>query len=95
MANMLNSARQAKERALKVLSETENYVTGISENGKKLLYHLIEKVKDAYAEVNRIIGEMDNILPQYSDTPEKSEMLELRSMLEERERILRGIMDRK
>ena len=91
MGNMQNSARQARERALKVLRETEKYVSGIDEDGKKLLYHLIKKVKDAIAEVNRAIGEMDNILPQYDDTSAKNEMLELRSMLEERERILRSI----
>lgn len=95
MANMQNSARQARERAENVLHETEKYVTGVTEDGKKLLYYPYEKVKDAYAEVNRAIGEINNILPQYDDTPAKSEMLELRSRLEERERVLRDIMDRK
>ena len=52
-------------------------------------------MKDAYAEVNRVIGEIDNILPQYGDTSEKNEMLKLRSMLEERARILRSMIDRK
>ena len=95
MPNMLNSAQQAKERALKVLSETEMYVSGVSNDGKKILYYLIERLKDAFIEMNRAIGEMDNILPQYGDTSAKEEMLKLRSMLEERERILRSMIDRK
>ena len=71
MGNMPNSAKQAKQRALKILSETEKYVSGVSNEGKKILYYLIEQLKDAFTEVNRAIGEMDNILPQYGDTPEK------------------------
>ncbi len=85
---MLNSAQQAKKRALKVLSETEKYVSGVNEDGKKILYYLIKNLKDVIAEVNRAIGEMDNILPQYGDTPSKAEMVELRNRLEEREQIL-------
>ena len=95
MGNMPDSAKQAKQRALKILSETEKYVSGVSENGKKILYHLIEKVQDASRELNRAIGETDNILPQYGDTSAKNEMLELRGRLEEREHILRGMLDRK
>ena len=72
---MLNSALQAKKRALKVLAETEVYATEVSKDGKKLLYYVIENVKDAINEVNRAIGETDNILPQYGDTPAKSEIL--------------------
>ena len=81
MANMPDCAKQAKQRALKILDETEKYVTGVSEDGKKLLYHCIDQVKNKYAKVNRAIGEMDNILPQYGDTSAKSEMLELRTLL--------------
>lgn len=95
MANMPNSARQAKERALKILNETEKYVKGVTEDGKQLLYYLIEELKEAYRELNRAIGEMDNILPQYDDTVAKNEMLDLRSRLEERERVLRDRIDRK
>lgn len=92
VANMPNSANQAKQRALKVLEETEEYVSGVNKEGKKILYHIIETVQDALRELNRAIGETDNILPQYRDTPAKNEMLELRGMLEERERILRSMM---
>ena len=95
MANMPDCAYQAKQRALKILDETEKYVTGISENGRPLLYFLIKPQKIAYRELNRAIGEMDNILPQYGDTSAKNEMLELRSMLEDRERILREMLDKK
>ena len=99
MANMPDSAKQARERALKILEETEIYVSGVNKEGKKILYHLIEQrieeLEDAIRELNRAIGEMDNILPQYGDTSAKNEMLELRSMLEDRERILRQMLDRK
>ncbi len=95
MANMPDSAKQARQRALKILDETEQYVTGVNKDGKKILYYLIERVKDAIRKLNRAIGETDNILPQYGDTSAKNEMLGLRSMLEERERILRGMLDRK
>ena len=94
MANMPDSAKQAKQRALKILSETERYVSGVNEDGKKILYHLIERVKDAYSELNRAIGETDNILPQYGNTSAKNEMIKLRDMLIERERILRSKLDR-
>lgn len=97
--NMLNAAKKAKDRALKVLSETEPYISGVNEEGKKILYRLIEQaieqLKDALREMNRAIGEMDNILRQYGDTPNKDEMLKLRSMLEERERILSSKLDEK
>ena len=96
MANMPNSANQAQQRALKILGETEKYISGVNNEGKKILYHLIEQrieeLQDAIRELNRAIGETDNILPQYGDTPAKNEMLELRNMLEERERILRSMM---
>ncbi|MBR1486711.1 MAG: hypothetical protein IJ597_05605 [Synergistaceae bacterium] len=95
MANMLNSAHNARERTLKILNETEKYVSGVNKEGKKILCYFIEQVKDASVELNRAIGEMDNILPQYGDTSAKNEMLELRSMLEDRERILRDMVDRK
>ena len=68
---MPNCTPQARERALKVLRETDNYVSGFDEDVKKLLYRLIEQVKYALAEVNRAVGEMDNILPQYNDTSAK------------------------
>lgn len=95
VANMPDSAKQAKQRALKVLEETEEYVSGVNKEGKKILYNIIETVQDALRELNRAIGEMDNILPQYGDTSAKSEMLELRNRLEEREFILRSMLDRK
>ena len=41
MANMPDSAKQAKQRALKILDETEKYVSGVSKDGKKILYYLI------------------------------------------------------
>ena len=95
MANMPDSAKQARQRALKILDETEKYVSGVNKEGKKLLYYLIEQLKNVFEEINRAIGEMDNILPQYGDTSAKNEMLELRSMLEDRERILREMLDKK
>ena len=90
MANMLNSARQAKERALKVLSETEKYVSGVNKDGKNILYYLVGQKKDDAREVNRAIGGIDSILSQYGDTSAKKEMLKLRGMLEDRELILRS-----
>ena len=94
-SNMPDSAKQAKQRAWKILEETEKYVSGVNQDGKKILYHIIEQVQDALRELNRAIGETDNILPQYGDTSAKTEMLKLRDMLEERERILRSMLDRK
>lgn len=95
MANTLNSARQARQRALKILSETERYVIGVNEDGKKFLYHDIESKKEKFVEINRAIGEIDNILSQLGDTFAKNEMLKLRSMLEEREHILCSMLDRR
>ena len=43
MANMQNSAHQAKYCALKILSQTEKYVTGVSENGNKLFIISMKK----------------------------------------------------
>ena len=91
VANMQNSARQAKDRALKILSQTEMYISDV--NGKKLLFYFLDKLKDEISEVNRSIGEIDNILLQYGDTPEKDKMLELRNKLEDRECELRKIVD--
>lgn len=95
MKNELNLDHQAKERALKVLRETEKYVNGVNEDGKKILYFLIEQVRDALREINRAIGEMDSRLPQYGDTDARNKMLELRSALEERERFFRAIEDKR
>ena len=61
----------------------------------KQFYHLIEQVKYKYSELNRALGEMDNILPQYGDTSAKNEMLELRGRLEDRERTLHNMLDKK
>ena len=92
---MLNSAHQARKRTLKILSETDKYVSGVNEDGKTILYYLIKQVKYEYSELNRALGEMDNILPQYGDTSAKNEMLELRGRLEDRERTLHNMLDKK
>ena len=90
MANMLNSAKQAKKCATEILSQTEAYVNGIDENGKKILYILIKNLEKSIDGINRAIGEIDNVLPQYEDTPNKSEMQGLLQKLLERLEIMKS-----
>ena len=90
MANMPNRAKQAKKRALEILRKTEPYVSGVNDNGMKILYVLIDTLNASSDELNRAIGEIDNILPQYKETPEKREMEDLLQKVHERLSILKN-----
>ena len=90
MANMLNRAYAVQKRAREVLLESEPYVSGVVAGGKKLLYVLVESLESAARELESVINECSNLLPEYEDTPDKKEMEDLLYQLQERINLIRA-----
>lgn len=89
MANMLNRAYAAQQRAREALLESEPHVSGVTVDGKKLLYSLIKSLESAAEELESAINECGNVLPEYEETPNKKKMKDLLSQLRERINLIR------